>query len=163
MKQYTSPYGKERARGSWPYDAGNPKLLLCANLEGWDGEGSLGRGSGWGGTHVRLWPIHIISQFSRSVESDSLQPHGLQHARPPCPSPTPGPCSNSCPSSPWCRLTNSSSVAPFSSRLSQHQGLFWWVTSWHQVAKGLELQLQYQSCQWIFILMYGKNHHNNVK
>ena len=41
-------------------------------------------------------------QFSHSVMSDSLQPHGLQHARPPCPSPTPGACSNSCPSSQWC-------------------------------------------------------------
>ena len=38
-------------------------------------------------------------QFSRSVVSDSLRPHGLQHARPPCPSPTPGACSNSCPRS----------------------------------------------------------------
>ena len=40
-----------------------------------------------------------VSQFSRSVVSDSLRPHGLQHAGPPCPSPTPGGCSNSCPSS----------------------------------------------------------------
>ena len=48
---------------------------------------------------------------------DSLQPHGLQHARPPCPSPTPGACSNSCPSSWWCNLTISSSVIPFSSWL----------------------------------------------
>ena len=49
--------------------------------------------------------------------SDSLQPHGLQHARPPCPSPTPGVYSNSCPSSRWCHPTISSSVIPFSSRL----------------------------------------------
>ena len=54
--------------------------------------------------------------FSRSVVSTSLQPHELQHARPPCPSPTPGACSNSCPSSQWCHLTISSSVVPFSSR-----------------------------------------------
>ena len=54
-------------------------------------------------------------QFSRSVVSDSLRPHGLQHARPPCPSPTPGTCSNSCPSSQWCHPTISSSVVPFSS------------------------------------------------
>ena len=46
--------------------------------------------------------------------SDSLQPHGLQHARLPCPSPTPGACSNSCPSQ-WCHPTISSSVIPFSS------------------------------------------------
>ena len=56
-------------------------------------------------------------QFSRSVVSDSLQPHGLQHTRPPCPSPTPGVYSNSCPLSRWCYQTISSSVVPFSSRL----------------------------------------------
>ena len=49
--------------------------------------------------------------------SDSLQPHGLQHARLPCPSPTAGACSNSCPSSRWCHPTISSSVIPFSSCL----------------------------------------------
>ena len=57
-----------------------------------------------------------FSQFSRSVVSDSV-PHGLQHARPPCPSPTPGAYSNSCPLSGWCHPAISSSVAPFSSRL----------------------------------------------
>ena len=49
-------------------------------------------------------------QFSHSFMSNSLQPHGLQHARLPCPSPTPGVYSNSCPSSQWCHLTISSSV-----------------------------------------------------
>ena len=53
-------------------------------------------------------------QFSRSVVSDSLRPHGLKHARPPCPSPTPGVHSNSRPSSRWCRPTVSSFVIPFS-------------------------------------------------
>ena len=53
-------------------------------------------------------------QFSRSVVSDSLRPHGLQHARPPCPSPTPGVYSNPCPLSQWCHPTVSSSVVPFS-------------------------------------------------
>ena len=56
-------------------------------------------------------------QFSRSVMSDSLRPHGLQQARFPCPSPTPGPCSNSCPLSQWCHATISSSAVPFSSCL----------------------------------------------
>jgi len=56
-------------------------------------------------------------QFSCSVTSNSLQPHGLQHARPPCPSPTPGVYSNSCPLSRWCHPTISSSVIPFSSYL----------------------------------------------
>ena len=53
-------------------------------------------------------------QFSRSVVSDSLWPHGLQHARPPCPSPIPGVYPNSCPLSRWCHPTISSSVIPFS-------------------------------------------------
>ena len=56
-------------------------------------------------------------QFSCSVVSVSLWPHGLQHARLPCPSPTPGANSNLCPSSQWCHPTTSSSVVPFSSRL----------------------------------------------
>ena len=54
-------------------------------------------------------------QFSCSVVSDSLQPCELQHARPPCPSATPGVHSNSCPSSRWCHPAISSSVVPFSS------------------------------------------------
>ena len=56
-----------------------------------------------------------FSQFSRSVMSDSLRPHELQHARPPCPSPTPGVHSNSHPSSRWCHPATLSSVVPFSS------------------------------------------------
>ena len=56
-------------------------------------------------------------QFSRSVVSSSLWPHGLKHVRPPCPSPTPGVHSDSCPLSQWCHPTISSSVAPFSSWL----------------------------------------------
>ena len=56
-------------------------------------------------------------QFSRSVVSNSLQPHGLQHTRLPCPSPTPEACWSSCPSSWWCHSTISSFVFPFSSCL----------------------------------------------
>ena len=56
-------------------------------------------------------------QFGCSVVSDSLRPHGLQHTRPPCPSPTPGVHPNPCPSSCWCHPTVSSSVIPFSSCL----------------------------------------------
>ena len=63
-------------------------------------------------------PLHTHSvQFSHSVLSDSLWPHELRHARPPCPSPTPGVYSNSCPSSQWCHPTISSCVIPFSSHL----------------------------------------------
>ena len=60
---------------------------------------------------------HISVQFNCSVVSNYLRHHGLQHARPPCPPPTPGVYSNSCPLSQWCHPTISSSVAPFSSRL----------------------------------------------
>ena len=67
-------------------------------------------------THTHAYQFSSV-QFSRSVVSDSLHPHGLQHARLPCPSPTPRACSNSCPSSQWCPPTISSSVIPFSSCL----------------------------------------------
>ena len=96
--------------------------------------------------------IHKLSsvQFNHSVTSDSLRPHGLQHVRLSCPSPTPGVYSNSCPSSQWCHPTISSSVVPFpcTFNLSQNQGLFRWVSSLHKVAKGLEFHLQHQSFQW---------------
>ena len=61
-----------------------------------------------------FWILIPSVQFSHSVVSNSLWPHGLQHTRPPCPSPTPGACSNSCPFSRWCHPTISSSVVPFS-------------------------------------------------
>ena len=122
-------------------------------------------------------------QFSSVAQScRTLQPHGLQHTRLPCPSPTPGVCSDSCPSSWWCHPAISSSVIPFSSRFQSfpasgsfpmseaeaplendlisllqvtcpqqsdgYQGLFQWVTSSHEMAKELEVQLQHQSFQW---------------
>ena len=59
----------------------------------------------------------VLSQFSHSVVSDSLRPQGLQHARLPCPSLSPGTWSNSCPSSQWCHPTISSSVVTFSTCL----------------------------------------------
>ena len=62
---------------------------------------------------IGLCPI----QFSSSVMSNSLWPHGMQHARLPCPSPSPGACTNICPLSRWCHPTISSSVVPFSSCL----------------------------------------------
>ena len=92
-----------------------------ASLEGWYRER---RGCGkrlevQGGTQCTV-------QFSRSVVSDSLQPHGLQHARPPCPSPTPKAYPNSCPSRRWCHptISSSSSPSPPTFNLSQHWGLF---------------------------------------
>ena len=88
-------------------------------------------------------------QFNRSVVSDSSPPHGSQHARPPCSSPTPGVHSDSRPSSqcaiqPSHPLSSPSSPAP---NPSQHQSLFQWVNSSHEVAKVLEFQLQNHSLQ----------------
>ena len=62
-----------------------------------------------------LFEFFSSVHFSHSVVSDSLRPHESQHARPPCPSPTPGVHPNSCASSRWCHLAISSSVIPFSS------------------------------------------------
>ena len=72
-----------------------------------------------GTQHSRVpQPVFFSSvQFSRSVVSDSLWSHGLQHSRPSCPSPTPRVYSNSCPLCQWCHPTISSSVIPFSSCL----------------------------------------------
>ena len=75
-------------------------------------------------------------QVSYSVVSDSLQPQGLQHARPPCPSPTPRVYSDSCPLSQWCHPTISSSVVPFSSHLQSFPASnesvlrVWWPKYW---------------------------------
>ena len=65
----------------------------------------------------RNWNSYILLLFSRSVVSDSLRPHGPQHAWFPCLSPSPRACSNSCPLSQWCHPTLSSSVIPFCSCL----------------------------------------------
>ena len=90
-------------------------------------------------------------QFSRSVMSDSLRPHESQHARPPCPSPTPGVHSDS---RPVHRVGDAiqpshplSSLFPPAPNPSQHQSLFQWVNSSHEVAKLLEFQLQHHSVQ----------------
>ena len=82
----------------------------------------------WSATAQQAWgkdylQMHVLSghqklvQFSRSVVSDSLRPHESQHARLPCPSPTPRAYSNSCPSSQWCHPTFSFSVIPLFSHL----------------------------------------------
>ena len=105
---------------------------------------------------IRSWVVMIhyhapISsvQFSCSVESDSFRPHELQHARPPCPSPTPGVHPDSRLSSQWCHPASHplSSPSPPAPNPSQRQGLFQWVNSSHEVAKVLEFQLQHHSLQ----------------
>ena len=124
--------------------------------------------------HIYIIYKHIcISsvQFSCSVVSDSLWPHELQHARPPCPSPTPGVHPNSCASrgdaiQPSHPLSSPSPPAP---NPSQHQGLFQWVKSSHEVAKVLEFQPQHQPyvyihiicvyiCSYIYIYIYIHTH-----
>ena len=96
-----------------------------------------------------LWTFFSV-QFSRSIVSYYLRPHEPQHARPPCPSPTPGVHPNPCPPvgdaiQPSHPL---SSPSPPDLNPSKHQCLFRWVTFLHQVAKVLEFQLQHQSYQW---------------
>ena len=91
-------------------------------------------------------------QFSCSVMSNSLQPHGLQHARPPCPSPTPGVHSNSCPLSWWFHPTISSSVAPFPSCSQSFPTSGSFPMSWIFASGGRSMgaSLQHQFFQWIF-------------
>ena len=115
------------------------KLLFACLSEHWHCDEEL-----W--TSVSSW----LCQFSHSVVSDSLRPHESQHARPPCPSPTPGVHWDSSPLSQWCHPAISSSVIPFSfcPNPSQHQSLFQWVNSSREVAKVLEFQVQHQSFQW---------------
>ena len=94
---------------------------------------------------------HCLLLFSSSVMSDSLRPHGLQHARLPCLSPSPGACSNSCPLNQWCHPPISPPVVPFSCLQSLPASrsflMSQFFTSGGQI---LELQLQHQSFQWIF-------------
>ena len=96
-----------------------------------------------------FWFITSV-QFSRSVMSNSLQSHGLQYTRPPCPSPTPRVYPNSCPLSRWCHPTISSSVIPFFSRLQSfpESGSFQMSQLCTSGANVLEFQLQHQSFQW---------------
>ena len=126
--------------------------------------------------HFRARFLHIVSLFSnkpvksniqiekqellfnRSVVSDSLWPHGLQHDRSPCPSLSPRVCSNSCPLISDAIQPPHSLLSPSlpSFNFSQHQSPSQ-VSSSHQVAKILELQLQRQSCQWIFRAFFTIN------
>ena len=86
----------------------------CATYTVFDAGFAFYQSGGWQYLFYRLFST---AQFIHSVMPKSLWPHGLQHTRPPCPSPTPGVYSNSCPLSQWCHPTISSSVIPFSSCL----------------------------------------------
>ena len=91
-------------------------------------------------------------QFSCSVVSKTLQPHELQHASPPCPSPTPGVHPNPCPSSWWCHQPSRplSSPSPPAFNPSQQQSLFQWVNSSHDVAKVPYKAQIYLKTQFLF-------------
>ena len=102
-------------------------------------------------------PSHLCSfssvQFNGSFVSKYLQPHGLQHTRLPCPSPTPGAYSNSCPSHRWGHPNISSSIVPFSSHLQSFPGSEFFQMSQFLASGGqsrLEFQLQHQSFQCVF-------------
>ena len=98
----------------------------------------------------------ILEKFSLSVMSNSLQPHGLQHTRLPCPSPSPGACLNWCPSSQWCHPTISSSVIFFSSCLQSFPASGSFLMSWlfASGAKVLDLALICQKTLSQFILFF---------
>ena len=110
-------HGSQRVRHDWAHTDITPTIGFLAQGNSFRGKYCfVPGGRGW--TKWRCDKVAISSvQLSHLVVSDSLQPHGLQHARLPCPSPTPGVYSNSCPLSWWCHPTISSSDVPFSSCL----------------------------------------------
>ena len=108
---WVKPVDRMWGEGRWTWKVAEGILLALA---------CVGSSALWGANQCTLdllitcsWASSV--QFSHSVVSDSLQPHESQHARPPCPSPTPGVHSDSRPSSRWCHPAFSSSVVPFSS------------------------------------------------
>ena len=113
-KQAVAPHHIRQQKEDWEVGlAGWVQILRCRCS-------SKGDGGPWGsGLQSWVCPKEKVtfSQFSHSVMSNSLRPHGLQHTSLPCPSPTPRVYSNSCPSHQWCHPTISSSVVPFSSHL----------------------------------------------
>ena len=147
------PLGKEKLKyGSWTTGRGqkkkngiSKKLLSFKHLFLYLEEITLFKGCVITKLQlIRNWEPNawwlLLLLFGCSVVSDSLQLHGLQHARLPCPSPSPRVCSNSCLLSQWCHPTISSSVVPFSSRLQSFPA--WgsfpplcirWLNSWYTV------------------------------
>ena len=108
-------------KSSWKVELQLPKvekIHVCMSVHVQVYVCMLGMHSGNGAWFLGL-TCHLSCsvQFSRSVVSNSLQPHGLQHTRPSCPSPPPAVYLNSCPLNRWCHPTISSSVVPFSSHL----------------------------------------------
>ena len=123
------------------------------NMEGWQGvEGGvcrhihacvLGQRSGEDALAAGL-----LMLFGHSVMSDCLWPCGLQHCRPPCPSPSPPVCSNPCPLSQWCHPTVSSSVVPFSSCLQS------FPEPWSFLMSNTYIILLFNSRKRVILLMF---------
>ena len=105
------------------------------------------RGQRLQATKLSSWSVSSVS-----VRSESLRPHGLQHARLFCPSPTPRACSNNVHQVGYAIQPSHhlSSPSPSAFNLALHQGLFQWISSSYHLAKVLEFQLKHQSFQWIF-------------
>ena len=119
-------------------------LVISLNFEGYKNEP-------WLNITNAFLSLCIVQFSSLSRVQPFALPHGLQYTRLPCPSPTPGVYSNSCPLSQWCHPTISSSVVPSPFRLQSFPASesFKWVSSSHPMAKVLEFQLQHQSFQCI--------------
>ena len=145
-KKHLFPLGGKLRK--WSLDSRYGQVL-CVKEWRWPAEKGkdMIRRHSWSRVYLVDWYSSV--HFSHSVVSNSLRPHESQHARPPCPSPTPRVYSNSCLSRWWCHpaISSSGSPSPPAPNPSQHQGLFQWVNSSHEVAKVLEFQLQHQSFQ----------------
>ena len=92
--------------------------------------------------------IYFTHGLFSSVQSNSLWPHGLQHSGPPCPSPTPGVYSNSCPWSRWCHPATSSSVVPFSSCLQSFPASGSFQMSQFFASGGQSIEKSKSKLQW---------------
>ena len=113
----------------------------------------------WESARAAIIKQHKLSsfssvQFSHSVVSNSLQPHELQHARPPCPSPTPGVHPNSCPLSWWCPPTISSSVFPFSSCSQSFPGSGFFPVSGLSTSGGQSIRASFSASVLIYIYIW---------
>ena len=113
----------------------------------------------------KIWHMVLMLLFSHSVMSSSLRPHGLQHAKLPCPSPSSAACSNSCPLSRWCHPTISSSVVPFSCLQSFPASVFSnesalcikWPKYWS--FRVLELIIKLSVAKWVILKLFCLFYH----
>ena len=118
------------------------EMILCQNVY-------CRRGAWCNFRSLEVFPLSDSVQFSRSVVSDSLRPNETQHARPPCPSPTPRVHPSPCPLSRWCHPTISSSVVPFSCPQSfPASGSLPMSQLFTSGGQSIGVQFQHQFFQW---------------